>query len=91
MFHTLAKDERAVEKCRIALASHPEFGPISLFDHISFEGMITANSLARFLEESESTVNCDDLAKIVKVYSNGNSVILNYLNFTKLTLPNTNP
>ena len=73
LFYSLATDERAVENCRIALASNPEFSPITLFDHISNDGVITAESLAQFLEESGHPKNIDDLAKIVKIYGNGNN------------------
>ena len=88
---SLAEGEHAVEATRQVLSSHPDFSPLSLFNHLDLSRLgVSANDLSEFLARTKSYSNYAEAASVVAAYDANSDNRLNYHEFMQLTLPSCN-
>ena len=88
---SLAEGESAVEEARQVLSEHPDFSPLSLYNHLDLSRLgVSASDLSEFLERMNSYANYDEASSVVSSYDANSDSRLNYHEFMQLTLPSCN-
>mmetsp|Transcript_19561 Transcript_19561/g.26431 ORF Transcript_19561/g.26431 Transcript_19561/m.26431 type:complete len:167 (-) Transcript_19561:1761-2261(-) len=93
LFRDLATNENLIELRRQDLSRHPDFEPMSLFQHVdrSGDGRVTIGELYDFMSKQFLNPRMCDVEDILREYDGTQDSTLDFEEFSQLILPSTNP